>query len=120
MSIRDDRRRRARRHHRRRQRRRARARQRGLRHAWIARLAALGLLLVGCAPPFDYYDCTDLCRPCEIVDCGQFCGRLDDAHHLDACAPGARVAWACTSAIGCDFPLQCRPSLTEVRECLGH
>jgi hypothetical protein len=82
-------------------------------------LMALALaLLAGCdAQGFEYYRCTDLCRPCGIVECGQFCGQMEDRLYDPDCAASVSVAWACVDAIGCDFPLQCQAALTHVREC---
>lgn len=83
-----------------------------------ALLLALALM-VGCAapPPWSYESCVKLCRPCGVIDCGEFCGRLDDRMVDPECAPYAEVAWSCTEAIGCDFPLQCRPSLAHAIGC---
>lgn len=84
----------------------------------VTRLVLLAaLLLVGCEPGFTYERCANLCRSCGVVECGVFCGRLDDRMLDPECVDAASVAWACTESIGCDFPRQCQPSLTMAREC---
>lgn len=82
-----------------------------------AMIIEAALLLSGCYSAFALPECMERCEACAIVDCEPLCERIEAATTSEECHAEGTEHWLCIQRIGCDFPLQCRPTRAALVEC---
>lgn len=80
-----------------------------------------GLLLFvcgACAPTGFTRDlCLQECNECPIPNCDEICNRLETGMQSETCSAPSNEVWECAVAIGCDFPTECAPQISEFLLC---